>query len=392
MNLFAENPARWNPLTVVAAGLLLVSSGANSAEPVPEQVDAAAQVAPGVEPAVQAGAEQNVDEDATEDSAADPTQDIVGLDGFMQAFGWSFDATVVKAEKLGDGLFLLFGTGGNVAVSIGEQGTLLVDDQFPQMMPKLKSAIENLGGGAVDFVVNTHWHFDHADGNLTLGPEGAWIVAHEESQKRMGLDQVINLVSLKYGQPAYPKQAQPVISFADRLQFHFNGQDIELRYFGPAHTTGDTAVFFKQANAVHLGGVFTAEYPFIDVDNGGDLDGVIHFCEAVLAATDENTKLIPGHGALKDRAALTAYVDMLRDVRGKIAEQVVAGASLEAVIASQPTAEFDAAYGDPTRLVDRAYASLKRTHQRKLEADAAAAAEAKAAETSEATEPGAPTL
>ncbi|MGI9328651.1 MAG: MBL fold metallo-hydrolase, partial [Pseudomonadales bacterium] len=248
---------------------------------------------------------------------------------------------------------------------------------------------------AVDFVVNTHWHFDHAEGNLTLGPEGAWIVAHEESQKRMGLDQVINLVTLKYGQPAYPKQAQPVISYADRMQFHFNGQDIELRYFGPAHTTGDTAVFFKQANAVHLGDVFNAAYPFIDVDNGGDLDGVIRFCEAVLAETDENTKVIPGHGAVQNRAALVAYIDMLRAVRGKIAGQVVAGASVEDVIASQPTAEFDATYGDPTRLVDRAYASLKRTHQRKLEADAAAAAEveaAAAAEPAEAKQPGAPSL
>lgn len=290
--------------------------------------------------------------------------DVVGLDVLAKAFQWDFDKTLVTAEKISDGLFLLFGAGGNVAVSIGQHGTLLVDDQFPQMMPKLKKAIENLGGGAVDFVINTHWHFDHAEGNLTLGPEGAWIVAHEESQKRMGQDHVINLVMLKYGQSAYPEAALPVISYADRMQFHFNGQDIELLHFGPAHTTGDTAVFFKQANAVHLGDVFNAGYPFIDADNGGDLDGVIHFCEAILTRVNDDTKVMPGHGPVLDRAALVAYIDMLRSVRNAIAPQIAAGASLEDVIASKPTAAFDETYGDPTMLVDRAYASLLRAQQR----------------------------
>ena len=307
-----------------------------------------------------------VDTAATE-SARFP-DDVVGLDVLAKAFQWDFDKTVVKAEKISDGLFLLFGAGGNVAVSIGKHGTLLVDDQFPQMMPKLKKAIENLGGGAVDFVINTHWHFDHAEGNLTLVPEGAWIVAHEESQKRMGKDHVINLVMLKYGQSAYPDAALPVISYADRMQFHFNDQDIELLHFGPAHTTGDTAVFFKQANAVHLGDVFNAGYPFIDADNGGDIDGVIHFCEAVLTRVNDETKVMPGHGPVLDRAALVAYIAMLRSVRDAIAPQIAAGATLAEVVASKPTAAFDETYGDPGMLVDRAYASLLRAHKRQLEA------------------------
>lgn len=290
------------------------------------------------------------------------------LDTLATAFGWDFEGTVVKAEKLSDGLYLLFGVGGNVAVSIGEQGVLLVDDQFPQMMPKLKKAIENLGGQGVDFVINTHWHFDHADGNLTLGPEGAWIIAHQESQKRMGDAHLINLVIAQYQQPPYPPAARPVISYGDQMQLHFNGQDIDLLHFGPAHTTGDTAVFFRQANAVHLGDVFNAGYPFIDVDNGGDLDGVIHFCEAVLTRVNENTKVVPGHGPVMDRQGLIDYIAMLRTMRSRIAGLLAEGATLEAVMAAKPTAEFDERYGDPTMVIDRAYTSIARAVQHATEA------------------------
>lgn len=290
------------------------------------------------------------------------------LDTLAGAFGWDFEGTVVKAEKLSEGLYLLFGVGGNVAVSIGEQGVLLVDDQFPQMMPKLKKAIKNLGGEGIDFVINTHWHFDHADGNLTLGPEGTWIIAQQESQKRMGEAHLINLVIAQYQQPAYPPAARPVISYGDTMQLHFNGQDIDLLHFGPAHTTGDTAVFFNQANVVHLGDVFNAGYPFIDVDNGGDLDGVIHFCEAVLTRVDDNTKVVPGHGPVLNKQGLIDYIAMLRTMRSRIAGLLAEGASVEEVMAAKPTAEFDERYGDPTMVIDRAYTSIARAVQRATEA------------------------
>ncbi len=321
-------------------------------------------------------AESAATEAAPEAPAAPAPDAPMDLDTLAGAFGWNFENTVVRAEKLSDGLFLLFGVGGNVAVSIGEQGVLLVDDQFPQMMPKLKKAIENLGGKGVDFVINTHWHFDHADGNLTLGPEGAWIIAHSESQIRMGKEHLINLVIAKYRQPAYPPAARPVISYDDHMQLHFNGQDIDLLHFGPAHTTGDTAVFFRQANVVHLGDVFNAGYPFIDVDNGGDLDGVIHFCEAVLARVNEQTKVVPGHGPVLNRQGLIDYITMLRTVRSRIAGHLAEGASLGAVMEAKVTEEFDARYGDPTMLINRAYTSLSRAVQHATEralADKAAA-------------------
>jgi len=269
--------------------------------------------------------------------------------------------TPIRAERLGDGLHALFGVGGAIIVSIGEQGVLVVDDQFPEMAPKYKEKIRELGGGDIDFVINTHWHFDHADGNKALGPEGTWIVAHENSRRMMMRDNVINLVTSRRDQPAYPEAALPVITYADGMMFHFNGEPIELLHFGPAHTTGDTAVIFRGHNVVHMGDVFNnAGYPFIDADNGGSLNGVIEFSSRVLERIDERTIVVPGHGPIATYADLEAYVEMLTAVRDRIAELIESGASLEQVVAARPTEPFDARYGNPASFVDRAYASLVR--------------------------------
>ncbi len=276
----------------------------------------------------------------------------------------SYESARIEAETVTDGLHVLFGVGegviaGNIGVSIGEQGVLIVDDQFPDMTPKYEASIRDLGGGGIDFVINTHWHFDHADGNKTLGPRGVPIVAHESSRSMMTRDNVINIVSTTIEQPAYPADALPVVTFGGRMTFHFNGQRIDLLHFGPAHTAGDVAVVFRGDNAVHLGDVFNnAGYPFIDADNGGSLPGMIEFCEAVLAEIGTDTVVIPGHGPIADYGALVDYVDMLRTVRGRVAGLIDDGATLEQVQAAGVTAEWDEAQGDPTSFVDRAYASL----------------------------------
>ena len=132
-----------------------------------------------------------------------------------------------------DNFHVLFGVGGNILVSIGANGVLIVDDQFPQMVPKYKAKIGELGGGAVNFAINTHWHFDHADGNQVLGPEGTWLVAHETSRQMMTKNNVINLVTQTRDQPAYPKTALPVLTYDDTMRFHFNGERIDLMHFGP---------------------------------------------------------------------------------------------------------------------------------------------------------------
>jgi glyoxylase-like metal-dependent hydrolase (beta-lactamase superfamily II) len=286
----------------------------------------------------------------------------VGTTCLAQVTAEQLAATEIRTERVGDNLYVLFGLGGNIAVSIGSQGVLIVDNQFPELVPKYSAAIRELGGAKIDFAINTHWHYDHADGNQLLGPGGTWLIAQTNSRQMMTKDNVINtVVRPPFTQNAYVGAALPIATFDDRMQVHFNGERIDLLHFGPAHTTGDAAVIFRNHNAVHFGDVFNnSGYPFIDADNGGDLDGMIVFCEAVLAELDEGAAVIPGHGAVATYADLERYIAMLKSVRARIAALIADGATLEQVIAARPTAEWDAAYGDPARIVDRAYATLTR--------------------------------
>lgn len=273
--------------------------------------------------------------------------------------------TEMRAEKVGENLNVLFGLGGNILVSTGTQGVLIVDTQFPPLVPKYEKTIADLGGGKINVAINTHWHYDHADGNLALGPQGVWLVAQRNSRAKLMENNTINtVVRPPFEQPAYPAAALPDATFGERMQLTFNGERIDLLHFGPAHTTGDTAVVFRMHNVVHMGDVFNnAGYPFIDTDNGGDLDGTIAFCEAVLKEIDANTVVVPGHGPVAKQADLVAYVEMLKGVRAKLAALVAQRMTLQQVIAAKPTAEWDGRYGDPTRMVDRGYASLTRNRR-----------------------------
>lgn len=290
----------------------------------------------------------------------------IGVGAGAAAQAQDYDSARIEVETVTDGLHVLFGVGegviaGNIGVSIGDDGVLIVDDQFPEMAPKYKASIRELGGGAIDYAINTHWHFDHADGNKVLGPEGVVIVSHENSRRMMRQDNVINLVSQTIEQPAYPAAALPVATFGDRMAFHFNGQRIDVMHAGPAHTGGDAAVIFRGDNAVHLGDVFNnAGYPFIDADNGGSLPGIVEFCEAVLAEIEPGAVVIPGHGPVADYAALEDYVEMLGTIRDRIQALIDEGATLEQVRAAEPTADWDESNGDPAQFIDRAFTSMTR--------------------------------
>ena len=287
--------------------------------------------------------------------------ELMNLETLAAEFAWDFNSKIT-VEKITDDLYVLFGVGGNIGVSVGEDGVFIVDDQFPRLMPKIKAAIADLGGVNIDFAVTTHWHFDHAEGNLSLGPEGTWLVAHENSREMMKIDRIINLVQFAYEQKAYPESAWPDITYSDDMSFHLNGEQIDLYHFGPAHTTGDTAVIFRGSNAVHLGDVYNnSGYPFIDADNGGSIDGVIHFCTETLNRIDQDTVVIPGHGPVSDYQGLSDYINMLTVVRDRIVTMIKAGNSLEEIMAAKPTAEYDEKMDDPTRLITRAYVSL--THR-----------------------------
>ena len=292
------------------------------------------------------------------------------LDELMPMFGWDFEATEIRSEKVGDGLFVLFGVGGNIGVSVGSDGVMIVDNQFPEMMDKISEAVAALEGARrgspespqIEYAINSHWHFDHAQGNLALGPSGTRIVAQSNARVDMAAGGVINLVLARYGQEPYPADALPTITFDDGMRFHYNGERIDLMHFGPAHTTGDVAVFFRNHNAVHLGDVFNnAGYPFIDADSGGDIDGMIAFCQQTLDQLEPGAVVIPGHGEITDANALVDYIAMLTTVRDRVEELMDAGKSLAEVMASNPTADYTDRYGEESAslgFVNRIYTSL----------------------------------
>jgi cyclase len=297
-------------------------------------------------------------------SAIQATADhhVLNMDELIAKLGWDFETAEVRTEKIGDGLYVLFGIGGNIAVSVGDDGVLIVDDQFPEMVPNIEAAIDEVGGHGVDFVINTHWHFDHAEGNMALGPAGTKIIAQEKARTDMAKGGVINMVKTKYGQQPYPADALPQITFDDNMHMHYNGERIDLMHFGPAHTTGDTAVIFRGHNAVHMGDVFNnTGYPFVDADNGGDIDGMITFCQAALDQLNSDTVVIPGHGAVSDYASMKAYIEMLSTVRDRVSKMIDKGKTLDEISASNPTSGYEERYGDVSNslgFINRVYTSL----------------------------------
>ena len=277
-------------------------------------------------------------------------------------FGWDMKNPPITIERISDHLHVLFGNGGNILVSIGENGVLLVDDQMPEAKNVILRAIRKLGGRSVDYVINTHWHFDHAEGNNVFGPSGAQIIAQENSRYMMLNPQPINLSFIVYPQQPYPVEAVPEITYKNSMNLHLNGDRIELYHFGHAHTTGDSAVYLRNSNVLHMGDVFNMTGPpFIDADNGGSIDGIIQFCEEVLKVVNDETIVVPGHGPISTTQDLQTYIDMLIVVRDRIRSQIDEGKNLEEILASDPTKEWRDMFGEGPFIqgvVDRAYAGM----------------------------------
>lgn len=255
-----------------------------------------------------------------------------------------FSKVEVKAEKVADGLWMLTGAGGNIGVSAGPDGVFLVDDQYAPLTDKIKAAIATVSDKPVRFVLNTHWHGDHVGGNENLGKAGAVLVAHENVRKRMSKEQFIQL--FKRTVPASPAAALPLVTFAESLSFHLNGEDVDAFHVPPAHTDGDVVVFFRKANVIHAGDtVFNGMYPVVDLSSGGSVDGMIGAADRILAAGDAATKIIPGHGPLATKADVKAFRDMLAASRDAIQPLVKAGKTLDQVKAAKPTAALDEKWG-----------------------------------------------
>jgi cyclase len=255
-----------------------------------------------------------------------------------------FSAVEIKAEKLAEGVYMLTGRGGNLALSVGKSGAFLIDDQYAPLSDGILAAVKAITPEPVRFVLNTHWHSDHTGGNENMGRAGALLVAHENVRRRMSTEQF----SATFGNttPASPEGALPIVTFTDAVTFHWNGDVIRAYHVPPAHTDGDTIVHFERADVVHMGDIFfNGTYPYIDVSSGGRIDGVIAAVDRVLGAVGPATNIIPGHGPLATKADLEAYRDTLVTLRGRIAGLKALGKTREEAIAAKPTADHDAKLG-----------------------------------------------
>ena len=251
----------------------------------------------------------------------------------------------VKATPVAGSVTMLEGAGGNIGVSAGDDGVFVIDDQFAPLAPKLKAAIAKISTKPLRFIFNTHWHGDHTGGNEAMAGAGALIVAHDNVRKRMSAEQVMEVFGGMHIPPS-PQKALPVVTFNDEVTFHLNGDEIHVVHVANAHTDGDAIVHFKKANVVHMGDTFiNGGYPVIDFSTGGTVDGYLAAQEKVLQIIGPETKLIPGHGPLGDKAALQKTHDMIKEVRDAVAKAAAGGKTLDQVKAAKPTAKWDAEWG-----------------------------------------------
>ena len=271
------------------------------------------------------------------------------------------EEVTIKVEQVGAGTYVVFGRGGNIGVSAGEDGMFLVDDQFAALTPAILEALERLDKGPVRFVINTHFHADHTGGNENLGKQGALIVAHDRVRQRMSVEQ-FNKAFNRTTPPA-PSGALPVVTFGNTVSFHLNGDEIRGIHAPSAHTDGDTVIHFRKANVIHGGDLyFNGRYPFIDLSAGGSVAGMIDAANLMLELADADTAIIPGHGPVATAEDLEIYRDMLVTIRDRVDAKIEEGKSLEQIVESKPTAEYDEVWGNnfikPDQLVGFVYESL----------------------------------
>lgn len=250
----------------------------------------------------------------------------------------------IQTTELSEGLYMMVGAGGNLGLSVGEDGAFLIDDQFAPLSDKIMAAIAEVTDGDVEFLLNTHWHGDHTGGNEAFGNAGAIIVAHDNTRVRMTTEQLREIFGQTF--PPAPPAALPIVTFDDEMTFHWNGETIRAFHVDPAHTDGDVILHFENADVFHMGDTyFNGFYPFIDVDSNGDINGIIAAGYRVLAMAGPNSRIIPGHGALSTPEELRDWLQMLRVTRESMQDLIDKGMSEDEAVAARPTAQFDESHG-----------------------------------------------
>jgi len=255
-----------------------------------------------------------------------------------------FGKVPIEASKLADHLTLLTGPGGNVIASSGPDGTLLVDTFTQLAWERFKKTLDDLGSGPLKFVIDTHWHWDHTDNNANLHKTGATLIAHANTRKRMTETHDLDILNFHFD-PS-PAEAVPQHTFTGSYQMHFNGEHITLGHISPAHTDSDIYVHFQKANVLHMGDVFfKGMYCYIDGGTGGSVGGTIAGATKMLAMVDNDTKIVPGHGALGNKSDLRNFRDMMETARDRIHKLKAARKTLPESIAAKPFADLDSVWG-----------------------------------------------
>lgn len=236
----------------------------------------------------------------------------------------------MKATKVSGNVYMLEGAGGNIGVSVGDDGILIVDDQYAPIADKIRASLKEIGAEKkLRFILNTHWHGDHTGGNVVFGPE-APIIAHDNVRKRMSTEQKSEF--FKRTTPAAPKEALPVVTFNQNLTVHFNGEEIRAIHYPHGHTDGDSVIFFTSSNVVHLGdNFFAGRFPFVDLDSGGNVEGLTKNIGEIIDKIPAGAKLIPGHGPLSTIDDLKTYHNMLIKTTDIVRQKVAAGKTLEQI-------------------------------------------------------------
>lgn len=256
------------------------------------------------------------------------------ITGLLLSGATHADENPVTAEKLSDSVYVLFGQGGNIAASVGEDGIYIIDDQFAKLSNDIKKTISDLKPGSAEFVINTHHHGDHTGGNENFAKAGAHVIAHDNVHKRLEEKHGANSDYL------------PRISFGHDLKLHFNNEHAHVVHYAHAHTDGDSVIFFNNDNIVHMGDIYFnfGSLPFVDVDSGGSVDGILAAVNDVIKQIDERTIVIPGHGPVSDRSGLVTYAKLVKKAKDLMLKAMQNNASLEQVIKADPLEELGLEY------------------------------------------------
>ncbi|AYM85265.1 MBL fold metallo-hydrolase [Pseudoalteromonas agarivorans] len=256
------------------------------------------------------------------------------ITGLLLSSATHADENPVTAERLSDSVYVLFGQGGNIAASVGEDGIYIIDDQFAKLSNDIKKTISDLKPGSAEFVINTHHHGDHTGGNENFAKAGAHVIAHDNVHKRLEEKHGANSDYL------------PRISFGHDLKLHFNNEHAHVVHYAHAHTDGDSVIFFNNDNIVHMGDIYFnfGSLPFVDVDSGGSVDGILAAVNDVIKQIDKRTIVIPGHGPVSDRSGLETYAKLVKKAKDLMLKAMQNNASLEQVLKADPLAELGLEY------------------------------------------------